>query len=123
MRNNVDRLPIRRRAHARMRGRQLRIGYIHEFDIEDQIGFGWNAGVVESRPGASVCAVRKLPRNEQTTLAAHLHPFESIVEAGDDTANSLQKADRLAHVYFCFTVGIDLRLSVVAHDRRLVVVG
>ena len=93
MRNNVDRLPIRRRAHARMRGRQLRIGYIHEFDIEDQIGFGWNAGIIGSRPESSVCAVCKLPGNEETALSADVHSRNAEIPAGNDTMCALLEGE------------------------------
>lgn len=120
MGHHAHRLTVRPDSRAGMRRRH--VADIHEFDVEDQIRLGGNPriGCVRSRAAAST--IGKLPRNKEPTLAADFHSREALVEAGDDAAEALRKADWLAFVHLGLAIGVEFRLAVFAYDGSLVVV-
>ncbi len=69
----------------------VRIHLGDQFDVEDQVGFGWN----RSPPSG---AVSELPRNEKPALAADVHSVEAFVPAGNHAVRALNEVDRRAAV-------------------------
>ena len=106
---------MRRHSGVSHRHLHLQIALIDQFDVEDQIGFGRDSVWPSTR------TIGKLPRNEQPTLASDLHAGEALVESGDEASKALGKSQRLRIAHFRLAVCIELRLSVGAHDRPLVV--
>ena len=71
-----------------MRHLHVHVTLVHKFDVEDQIGLCRNAWIGGARSGASAHTIRKLPGNEQASLAANVHARKTLVESGDQTTRS-----------------------------------
>jgi hypothetical protein len=61
--------------------RRRSVGYVNQFDVEDEVGEGRNPRVGCIGAGAALGAVSQLPGDEQAALSANLHAFKSLVEA------------------------------------------
>lgn len=101
------------RVCSRVVGRHDQIAYIDQLNVENQIGLGWNPGVGRVGPGAAARAICQLPRDEETALAAHLHSFEALIKAGNDSAKSLRKADWLGIAELWLAVFVEHRFAIL----------
>jgi len=103
--------PLRRLGH---------FGYVHQLDIEDQVRFGRDTGVVRRVARNVARSVGKLPGNEEPALAANLHSGKSLVKAGDQAAIALREGQGL-HVHLRLSIGPHHRFAVFARHRGLAV--
>ena len=100
------------------------IGDVHQFHVEDEIGFGRNHRVSWIWPDAASFAVSQLVGNEQATLAANLHAGKSLVKAGNQPAIALRESHGLRRTHLGFAVCAHHRLTVlVSLDRSRMVIG
>ena len=101
-------------AHAGAGGRSRHVGYVNQFDIEDQVGFCGDAGMVGTVVGDGAHSVGELPGNEEAALATDLHSGKALIEAGDEAPHALGKCHGLR--------GTQFGLAVFAEDGFAVLV-
>lgn len=77
--------------HARALRRSGHLSYVNQFDIEDEIGFCGNPGMLGSVVGDDADSVSELPGNEDAALATDLHAGKALVEAGNKASHALGK--------------------------------
>lgn len=77
------------RAHAGALRRSGHVGYVYQFNIEDEVGFGWDAGMVRTVVGDGSDSVGELPGNKEAALATDLHAAKALIEAGNEASHAL----------------------------------
>ena len=63
-----------------------------EFDVEDEVGLWRN------HRRAALFSIGKLVGDEETALAADMHPLEALVPSDDDALEALRELEGLAAV-------------------------
>jgi hypothetical protein len=109
-------------AHRRALGRCGHLAHIHQFDVEDQVGLGWNSRMGGVWPRTAFGPVRQLPGDEDAALAVNLHAFIALIKAGNDAAHTLWKRHGLGNIKFWFAIVAHHRLAVFVLQRLPVVV-
>jgi len=102
--------------HSRMPRGHCEFGLIDEFDVKDQIGFWRNPGMRCVWSGTALCAVCKLPGDEDAPLAAHSIFVLLRIEAGNQATHSLREAQGLRWAELHFTFFIALKIAVLASN-------
>ena len=117
---------LRPALHGRHGRTRLHLRHVHEFHVEDEVGFGGNAREARNprcrRRTRRLVAqpVGQLPGNEDAALASNPHAGEPGVEAGNHTAKALWQRRGLGF-HLGFAVGVHDGLAVGAPDGLLVI--
>jgi hypothetical protein len=93
------------------------IGHVHQFDIEDQVGFCGNSRMVRATVGHRARSIGHLPGDEDAALAADFHAGKSLVKADNRAANALRKRHRLGRTLLGLAVVPEDRLAVLVQNR------
>jgi len=91
-------------AHAGALRRCGHFRYIDQFNIEDEIGFCRDSGMVRTAVGDGADSVGELPGDEEATLATDLHAAKTLIKTGDEAAHALRKLHGLRRPYFWFAI-------------------
>ena len=81
--------------HARVIHRHSDVRHVQQLNVENQIRLGWNHWVRWIGSRTTQCAVRQLPRDKDTPLAANLHAGDALVKARNQASIPLWEAERL----------------------------
>jgi hypothetical protein len=105
-------------------GRCRQLCDTQQFHVENEVGLGWNPGILGIVGGAATRAVRELVRDEKAALATDPDAFKTLIPAGNDPARALDESIGLTGLLLWFAVGAKFRLAgVIEHGRCGMVVG
>ena len=118
----------RHATHAGVVWRHGHVGYIDQLDIEDQIGFRGNPGVIRIAVWDRVGSIGQFIGNKKTALPPDLHAFKALIEARKrpatpGSAHTLRKLVGLGITKLGLSVVAKHRLAILVLHRRTVVVG
>jgi hypothetical protein len=91
-------------AHAGASGGGGHVGYVNQFDVEDEVGFRRDPGMFGTVVGDGAHSVGELPGDEEAALATNLHAAEALIEAGNEAPHALGKCHGLRFPQFGFAV-------------------
>ena len=100
-------------SHAGVSGLCGHVGHINQFDVEDEIGFCGDAGMVGSVVGDGSNSIGELPGNKEAALAADLHTAKALVEAGNEASHALREWHGLRRAHFGLSVVAEHGLAVL----------
>jgi hypothetical protein len=96
-----------------MRLRCGHIGHVHEFHVEDQVGFRGNSRMAWTMLWNVARSIGHLPGDKQAALATDLHADKALVKARNRATSALSKWHGLRIAQFRFAVVAQHRLAVL----------
>jgi len=93
-----------RPTHAGALRRCGHFGNVDQFNIEDEVGFCGDPGMVGAVVGDGADSIGELPGDEEAALATDLHSGKALIEAGNEASHALGECHGLRRPHFGFAI-------------------